>query len=205
MSVLPPISGAPSFWWTGSSGWGWEKSLLGHWYSPGVYSLPPWLFFSVYWLTALPTTQLFNSWSLSQSLDSCRMARSLHFGGRFQRLVLWCRHNKLELNTLRAVEMSGFLETPLSTAPITVANSPVSTVESFKLLGTIMNVASSILRKVQQRTRFLPEELRKGGPPLEPSSAQWTARGSWKNDCRLRSHPSGLVVPKNQEARREHH
>ena len=88
-------------------------------------------------------------------------------------LVLWCSQNNLELNTLKTVEMIvDFRRHPPALSPLTVLSSPVSTVESFRFLGTIIaqdlkweqNI-SSILKKAQQRMYFLRLLRRHGLPP----------------------------------------
>ena len=65
------------------------------------------------------------------------MAMSLHIG---RRLNGWCIQNNLELNTLKTVEMTvDFRRHPSAVFLLTRSNSPVSTVETFKFLGTIIS------------------------------------------------------------------
>ncbi|XP_062850752.1 uncharacterized protein LOC134313413 [Trichomycterus rosablanca] len=55
-------------------------------------------------------------------------------------LVHWCSMNNLELNTLKTVEMTvDFRKHSPARLPLTILGSPVSTVESFKFLGTIIS------------------------------------------------------------------
>ncbi|KAI2646527.1 putative RNA-directed DNA polymerase from transposon BS [Labeo rohita] len=51
-----------------------------------------------------------------------------------EQLSLWCSHNNLELNTLKTVEMTvDFRRSPALT-PLTIMNSTVAVVDSFKFL-----------------------------------------------------------------------
>ncbi len=74
-------------------------------------------------------------------------------------LEVWCCLNNLELNTLKTVEI--------------IMNSTVTTVESFRFLGTTMSQdlnwdihINSIVKKAQQRLYFL-RQLRKFNLPQE--------------------------------------
>ena len=87
-------------------------------------------------------------------------------------LVTWCGHNNLELNALKTVEMVvDFRRNAAPPAPITLCDSPVDTVESFRFLGTIIaqdlkweqNI-SSLTKKAQQRMYFL-RQLKKFNLP----------------------------------------
>ncbi|KAL0150518.1 hypothetical protein M9458_054111, partial [Cirrhinus mrigala] len=54
-----------------------------------------------------------------------------------EQLSLWCSHNNLELNTLKTVEMTvDFRRNPPALTPLTIMNSTVAAVDSFKFLGT---------------------------------------------------------------------
>ncbi|KAL0159564.1 hypothetical protein M9458_043289, partial [Cirrhinus mrigala] len=54
-----------------------------------------------------------------------------------EQLSLWCSHNNLELNTLKTVEMTvGFWRKPPALTPLTIMNSTVGVVDSFKFLGS---------------------------------------------------------------------
>ncbi|KAF7640980.1 hypothetical protein LDENG_00001730 [Lucifuga dentata] len=54
-------------------------------------------------------------------------------------LVTWCRHNNLELNALKTVEMIvDFRKNPAPPTPITLCDTPVDIVEHFCFLGTII-------------------------------------------------------------------
>ncbi len=92
-------------------------------------------------------------------------------------LAIWCSLNNLELNTLKTVEMIvDFRRNPPALPPLTIMNSTVTAVESFRFLGTTIsqdlkwdNHIDSIVRKAQQRLYFLcqlrmfnlPQELLK--------------------------------------------
>ncbi len=89
-------------------------------------------------------------------------------------LAVWCSLNNLELNTLKTVEMIVDLkEKPPCSPPLTIMNSTVTAVESFRFLGTTIsqdlkwdNHIDSIVRKAQQRLYFL-RQLRKFNLPQE--------------------------------------
>ncbi len=78
-------------------------------------------------------------------------------------LAVWCSLNILELSTLKTVEMSvDFRRNPPALPPLTIMNSSVTTVESFKFLGTTISQdlewdihIESIVKKPQQRLYFL--------------------------------------------------
>ncbi len=83
-------------------------------------------------------------------------------------LAVWCSLNNLELNTLKTVEMIvDFRRNPPALPPLTIMNSTVTAVESFRFLGTTIsqdlkwdNHIDSIVKKTQQRLYFL-RQLRK--------------------------------------------
>ncbi len=82
-------------------------------------------------------------------------------------LAVWCSLNNLELNTLKTVEM--IVDSP----PLTIMDSTVTAVESFRFLGTTISQdlkwdihIDSIVRKAQQRLYFL-RQLRKFNLPQE--------------------------------------
>ncbi len=89
-------------------------------------------------------------------------------------LAVWCRLNNLELNTLKTVEMIvDFRRNPPALPPLTIMNSTVTAVESFRFLGTTISQdlkwdihIDSIVRKAQQRLYFL-RQLRKFNLPQE--------------------------------------
>ncbi len=55
-------------------------------------------------------------------------------------LAVWCSLNNLELNTLKTVEMIvDFRRTPPALPPLTIMNSTVTAVESFRFLGTTIS------------------------------------------------------------------
>ncbi len=90
-------------------------------------------------------------------------------------LAVWCSLNNLELNTLKTVEIIvDFRRNPPALPPLTIMNSTVTAVESFRFLGTTIsqdlkwwdNHIDSIVRKAQQRLYFL-RQLRKFNLPQE--------------------------------------
>ncbi len=55
-------------------------------------------------------------------------------------LAVWCTLNNLELNTLKTVEMiMDFRRKPPALPPLTIINSTVTAVETFKFLGSIIS------------------------------------------------------------------
>ncbi len=78
-------------------------------------------------------------------------------------LAVWCSLNNLELNTLKTVEMIvDFRRNPTALPPLTIMDSTVAAVESFRFLGTIISQdlkwdthIDSIAKKAQQRLYFL--------------------------------------------------
>ena len=91
-----------------------------------------------------------------------------------EQLAVWCSYNNLELNTLKTVEMIvDFRRNSPALPPLTIMNSTVEAVESFRFLGTIIsqdlkwdNHIDSIVKKAQQRLYFL-RQLRKFNLPQE--------------------------------------
>ncbi len=85
-----------------------------------------------------------------------------------EQLAVWCNLNNLELNTVKTVEMIvDFRRNPPALPPLTITNSTVTAVESFRFLGTTIsqdlkwdNHIVSIVKKAQQRLYFL-HQLRK--------------------------------------------
>ncbi len=89
-------------------------------------------------------------------------------------LAVWCSLNNLELNTLKTVEMIvDFRRIPPTLPPLTIMDSTVTTVESFRFLGTTISQdlkwdthIDSTVKKAQQRVYFL-HQLRKFNLPQE--------------------------------------
>ncbi len=89
-------------------------------------------------------------------------------------LAVWCSLNNLELNTLKTVEMIvDFRRNPPALPPLTIMNSTMTAVESFRFLGTTIsqdlkwdNHIESIVKKAQQRLYFL-RQLGKFNLPQE--------------------------------------
>ncbi|KAK3553780.1 hypothetical protein QTP70_010326 [Hemibagrus guttatus] len=91
-----------------------------------------------------------------------------------EQLAAWCSLNNLELNTLKTVEMIvDFRRNTPALPPLTITNSTVPTVESFRFLGTTISQdlkwdthIDSIIKKAQQRLYSL-RQLRKFNLPQE--------------------------------------
>ncbi len=89
-------------------------------------------------------------------------------------LAVWCSLNNLELNTLKTVEMIvDFRRNPPALPPLTIMNSTVTAVESFRFLGTTIsqhlkwdNHIDFMVKKAQQRLYFL-RQLMKFNLPQE--------------------------------------
>ncbi len=81
-------------------------------------------------------------------------------------LTVWCSLNNLELNTLKTVEMMDFRRNPPALSPLTIMDSTVTAVESFRFLGSTISQdlkwdihIDSIVKKTQQRLYFLRKLL----------------------------------------------
>ncbi|KAK3520251.1 hypothetical protein QTP70_019689, partial [Hemibagrus guttatus] len=80
-----------------------------------------------------------------------------------EQLSVCCSHNNLELNMFKTVEMiADFRRNPPALPPLTIMDSTVAAVESFKFLGTTISQdltwdiqIDSIVKKAQQRLYFL--------------------------------------------------
>ncbi|KAK3506980.1 hypothetical protein QTP70_033859, partial [Hemibagrus guttatus] len=91
-----------------------------------------------------------------------------------EQLAAWCSLNNLELNMLKTVEMIvDFRRNTPALPPLTIMNSTVPTVESFRFLGTTISPdlkwdthIDAIIKKTQQRLYFL-RQLRKFNLPQE--------------------------------------
>ncbi|KAL0148259.1 hypothetical protein M9458_056405 [Cirrhinus mrigala] len=97
-------------------------------------------------------------------------------------LAVWCSHNNLELNTLKTVEMTvDFRRNPSALPRLTIMDSTVMTVETFRFLGNTIsqdlkwdNHIDAIVKKAQQRLFFL-RQLRKFNLPQELLKQFYTA------------------------------
>ncbi|KAK3555150.1 hypothetical protein QTP86_009986 [Hemibagrus guttatus] len=91
-----------------------------------------------------------------------------------EQLAAWCSRNNLELNTLKTVEMIvDFRRNSPALPPLTIMNSTVPTVASFRFLGTTISQdlkwdthIDATIKKAQQRLYFL-RQLRKFNLPQE--------------------------------------
>uniref|UniRef100_A0A8C2G0Q0 Alkylated DNA repair protein AlkB homologue 8 N-terminal domain-containing protein n=1 Tax=Cyprinus carpio TaxID=7962 RepID=A0A8C2G0Q0_CYPCA len=91
-----------------------------------------------------------------------------------EQLAVWCSLNNLEMNTLKTMEMIvDFRRNPPALPPLTIMDSTVAAVKSFRFLGTTISQdlkwdihIDSIVKKAQQRLYFL-RQLRKFNLPQE--------------------------------------
>ncbi len=88
-------------------------------------------------------------------------------------MAVWCSHNNLELNTQNSGDDRDFRRKPSALPPLTILNSTVTAVESFRFLGSTIsqdlkwdNHIDSIVKKAQKRLYFL-RQLRKFNLPQE--------------------------------------
>ncbi|KAK3573368.1 hypothetical protein QTP86_024117 [Hemibagrus guttatus] len=85
------------------------------------------------------------------------------YRGEIDCLVSWCSMNNLELNSLKTVEMIvDFRKDPAPLPPVILCDSPVTSAESFRFLGTTITKElkwekniRSLTKKAQQRMYFL--------------------------------------------------
>ncbi len=155
-----------------------------HWSSSGLCSLPTAL---------LPVhEQLHIKRPLCQAPEVCRWHHTDRphqdsdesaYRQEVKELAVWCSLNNLELNMLKTVEMIvDFRRTPSPALPLlTIVNSTVTPVESFRFLGTTIsqdlkwdNHIDSIVKKAQQRLYFL-HQLRKCNLPQELPKTLYSA------------------------------
>ncbi len=122
--------------------------------------------------TAHLKTPLSSSWS--STLIGLIRTVTTAYRQEIKRLADWCSLNNLELNTLKTVEMIvDFWRNTLTLLPLTIMNSSVTAVKSFRFLGTTIsqdlkwdNHIDYIVKKAQQRLYFL-RQLRKFNLPQE--------------------------------------
>uniref|UniRef100_A0AAQ6IR24 Reverse transcriptase domain-containing protein n=1 Tax=Anabas testudineus TaxID=64144 RepID=A0AAQ6IR24_ANATE len=99
-----------------------------------------------------------------------------------EQLVQWCSQNQLELNTLKTVEMTvDFRKNRLAPLPLTIHNTTVSTVTSFRFLGSTISQdmkwsshIETVRKKSHQRLYFL-RQLMKFNLPQELLTMFYTA------------------------------
>ncbi len=131
-------------------------------------------------------------------------------------LAVWCSLNNLELNTLKTVEMIvDFRRNPPALPPLTIMNSTVTAVETFKFLGCIISQdlnwdthINSIVKKSPTKVYFL-RQLRKSNLPQEllkqfysaVRDQKTTENGSdcWTDYWCPPAHPSRTVYIQSEE------
>ncbi len=127
--------------------------------APQGYGLSP-LLFSLY---ANDSTSKDPSVKLLKSADDTTLIGLIQDGDvstyrqEVKELAVWCSLNNLELNTLKTVDHHGGLQEkpPPALPPLTIMNSTVTAVESFRFLGT------SISQDLKWDNHNLPQELLK--------------------------------------------
>ncbi len=169
-----------------------EQDYYQHWSSSGLSSLPHCSSLSI----RTTATSKDPSVKLLKFADDTTLIGLIQDGDEsayrqeVKELAVWCSLNNLELNTLKTVEMIvDFRRNPPALPPLTIMNSTVTAVESFRFLGTTIsqdlkwdNHIVSIVKKAQQRLYFL-HQLRSSTchrscwysstlPSLNPSSAR---------------------------------
>ncbi|KAK3543794.1 hypothetical protein QTP70_027263 [Hemibagrus guttatus] len=121
-----------------------------------------------------------NNSMISPSATACNLGEIIQDGDEsdyrqeVEQLAAWCSLNNLELNTLKTVEMIvDFRRNTPALPPLTIMNSTVPTVESFRFLGTTISQdlkwdthIDATIKKAQQRLSFL-RQLRKFNLPQE--------------------------------------
>ncbi len=97
-------------------------------------------------LFSLYTNDCTSKDSLRQAPKVCRLISLIQDGDKsayrqeVKKLAVWCSLNNLELNTLKTVEMIvDFRRSPPALPPLTIMNSTVTAVESFRFLGTTIS------------------------------------------------------------------
>jgi len=96
-------------------------------------------------------------------------------------LAIWCTLNNLELSTLKTVEMIvDFRRNPPVLPPLTIIDSTVTAVDSFRLLGT--TISQDLKWDTQQRLYFL-RQLRKFNLPQELLKQFYSATIESVNNC----------------------
>ncbi len=133
---------------------------ISNWSSSGLCSLPT--AFSctrMNWASKDPSIKLLkfadDNTLIGLIQDSDKSAYRLEV----EQLAVWCNLNNLELKTLKTVEMIvDFRRNPPALPPLTITNSTVTAVESFRFLSTTIsqelkwdNHIVSIVKKAQQR------------------------------------------------------
>uniref|UniRef100_A0AAX7V5F4 Reverse transcriptase domain-containing protein n=1 Tax=Astatotilapia calliptera TaxID=8154 RepID=A0AAX7V5F4_ASTCA len=99
-----------------------------------------------------------------------------------ERLVSWCSHNNLVLNAQKTVEIIvDFRKHTAPLPPIILTDTPITSVESFRFLGTTITqdlkwepTITSVIKKAQQRMYFL-RQLKKFNLPTRTMMQFYTA------------------------------
>ncbi len=144
-----------------------------HWSSSGLCSLP--LLFSLYTNDCTfkdPSVKLLKFADDTTLIGLIQDGDESAYRQEVKELAVWCVHNNLELNTVKTVEMiMDFRRNPPALTLLTIMNSIVTAVESFRFVATSIsqdmkweNHFESIVKKAQQRLFFL-RQLKKFNLP----------------------------------------
>ncbi len=170
------------------------------------------LLFSLYtndWTSKDPSVQILKLADDTTLIGLIQGGDESAYRQEVEELAVWCSLNNLELNTLKRVEMIVDFrrKAPLALPPLTIMNSTVTAVESFRFLGTI--ISQDLNWDTQQRRYFLLQ-LRKSTchrscwksstpPSLNPSSGSWV--NHWYNPPRS---PRTVLIQSEQKSWRNH-
>ncbi len=146
-----------------------------HWSPSGLHSLPTAFLPLHEWLQSKdPSVKLLKFADDTTLIGLIQDGDESAYRQEVKEMAVWCSLNNLELNTLKTVEMIvDFRRNPPALPPLTIMNSTVTAVESFRFLGTTIsqdlkwdNHIDSIVRKAQQRL-YLLRQMRKFNLPQE--------------------------------------
>jgi len=87
-----------------------------------------------------------------------------------EEVTVWCSHDNLEQNTLETVEtIDDFRRKPQTLPPLTIVNSTVTTVESFRFLGATISKDLKCNNHIDSVVEKRPAEV---GLPLSAEEVQ---------------------------------
>ncbi len=139
----PSVSESPASWQTGSSYSEAGRTPIQHphWTPQGCILFP--LLFSLYTNDCTfkdPSVKLLKFADDTPVIGLIQDGDESAYRQEVEQLAVWCSLNNLELNTLKTVEMIvDFRRNPSALPPLTIMNSTVAAVESFRFLGTTIS------------------------------------------------------------------